>query len=626
MLVVLCYGFSQELIAQDKPVREEINTNQRKKSNGNILKQESEENSSVKDTTDNPFLRIVSADQQIYDARGDDERFISAGNVRITHDSVYMFCDTAVLVNGTNLEAKGDVSIIKNDTIRIFSDSLLYLSDSLMAYFVGNVVLEDGNQQLFTSFLQYDLEKDWAIYTDTALLIADDMEIKSKRGIFHLDENYVNFYEKVTIEGEDFDLLSDSLRYYTEIKRAIFLSPTIINQGEKKIYSEGGYYDIDDGDSEFFGNAQFVEGDQVSTADTIRTSDKENTTELIGNASFKSETEEGKADKIISKNDTDEIELLGNAYFENEENKVTGERIFFDQKSSDVRVSGRSFLSNPPMIIIADELDYRKDSGLAFADGNVFWKDTSANYEIICDHARYIDSTDYMKAYNDEGKPVLKNEIEEGDTLFLSGDTLISYTVTSWVDSMQVDTHRYFQAFENVELLNLEMQGVCDSLSYNGKDSLFILFGTPFMWSDSSQYTGDTIKMAMQDNKLKQVDLLGNGMIISTTDFEFFDQIKGKVVNAFFKSGEIDKMKVLGGSESVYYMKDDSDAYTGVNTTQCTDMDFYFDEGELLQTRYYKEPTSKLTPMGKANHEALKLSGFSWQIFRRPLTVKDLFN
>jgi len=168
------------------------------------------------------------------------------------------------------MQANGNISILKNDTIRIFSDSLNYQSDSLMAYFVGNVVLEDGSQQLFTSFMQYDLEKDWAIYNDTALLVSDGMKIKSRRGIFHLDENYVNFYDKVTIEGVDFDLLSDSLRYYSDLKRAVFLSPTIINQGEKRIYSESGFYDIGGGISEFAGNAQFVEGDKISTADTIK--------------------------------------------------------------------------------------------------------------------------------------------------------------------------------------------------------------------------------------------------------------------------------------------------------------------------------------------------------------------
>jgi lipopolysaccharide export system protein LptA len=607
------------VIGQDKPI---IKKERTVKENAIPIS----DNTIEKDTTKSAFLRIVSADNQIYDATGEDELFISNGNVRITHDSIFMFCDTAVLVNGVNLEAKGNVSIIKNDTIRIFADSLLYQGDSLVAYFVGNVVLEDGDQRLYTSFLQYDLEKDWAIYTDTALLIADNMEIKSKRGIFHLDENYVNFYENVTIEGQDFDLLSDSLRYYTEMKRAVFLSPTLINQGNKRIYSEGGFYDIDDKISEFFGNAQFIDGDQTSTADTIRNNEDENITELIGNARFKSEDEEGRANKILSKKNVDEVELLGNAFFENSDNKVTGEAILFNEKTNDVKVSGRSVLSSPPMIIIADDLDYRQDSGFAFADGNVIWKDTSANYEIVCDHARYIDSIDYMKAYNDQGKPVLKNEVSEGDTLLLSGDTLISYTIIVGNDSIGVDTHRYFQAFKNVEMINAEMQGVCDSMSYNGKDSIFTLFGSPLMWADSSQYSGDTIMMAMSENKIKQVDLLVDAMILSTSDFEFFDQVKGKIINAYFVAGDIDRMKVTGGAESVYYMKDEDEYYTGVNETKCSNMTFIFEDGELLQTRYYIEPSSKLSPMQKANHENIKLQGFNWQMFRRPLTLSDLFN
>ena len=580
----------------------------------------------VKDTTDNPSLKIRSADNQLYDATGDDERFIMVGNVRISHDSTYMFADRAVLINGVTMQANGNISILKNDTIRVFSDSLNYESDSLMAYFVGNVVLEDGSQQLFTSFLQYDLERDWAIYNDTALLVTDGMKIKSRRGIFHLDENYVNFYDKVTIEGTDFDLLSDSLRYYTELKRAVFLSPTIINQGEKRIYSESGFYDIGGGKSEFSGNAQFVEGDKISTADTIRNDSESNLTELIGNAVYKSQDEIGRADKIISHTDTDEIELIGNAYFKNPDNEVSGSTIFFNKTTGAVKVSGRSVLSNPPFIIEADDLDYNKDTGAARADGNVTWTDTSSNYQIICDHARYIDSTDFMRAYNDVGKPVLKNEISEGDTLLLSGDTLISYTVTMGHDSIGIDTHRFFQAFANVEMINKDMQAIADSLSYNGRDSIFSLFGSPVMWSDSSQYSGDTIKISMVDNEIEKVKIDGSALILTSSDYLFFDQIKGKLIIANFVQGNIDRMRVDGGAQSVYYMKDEEQAYMSVNETTCSNMTFLFDEGELWQTRYYKEPTSKMTPMKMADHEAIKLPGFRWMMDLRPMTIDDLYN
>ena len=572
-----------------------------------------------KDTTKSSLLYVDRADRQLFDASGEVEKLNLWGNVRLTHDSIYMFCDSAVLIKNT-LSAKGNISIIKNDSMRIFSDSLLYLGDSLMAYFVGNVVMENGDRQLFTSFLQYDLEKDWAIYTDTALLITENMQVKSKRGIYHVDDQFVNFYENVTIDGDDFNLLSDSLRYYTELDRAVFLSPTLIHQKEKTIYAEGGFYDMDDKISEFFGNAQFKENDKTSTADTIRNNDVNNITELIGNAIYTSNEETGKARTIIYNQADEEFDLIGDAYFKNSENEVTGDSINYKKVSQDVKVVGRSFLSNPPMIIYADDLDYRKDEGIAIANGNVIWKDTSSNYEIICDHARYIDSTDYMKAYNDIGKPLLKNEVAENDTMFLSGDTLISYTKI-----VETDTFRFFSAFEHVEMLNTDMQAISDSLSYNGQDSIFTLYGNPYMWSDSSQYNADTIVIFMVANEIEKVDLLDNSLILSTSDFQFFDQIKGKRIEANFLLGDIDNMIVTGGSESVYYMKDSENAYIGVNETKCSNMSFLFENGELIQTRYYKEPISKLTPMGRANHESMKLDGFDWKITDRPLKIEDLY-
>lgn len=571
------------------------------------------------DTLKTEFLYVDRADRQLFDASGEEEKLNLWGDVRITHDSVFMFCDTAIIVNN-DLSAKGNISIIKNDSLRIFSDSLLYLGDSLMAYFVGNVVLEKGGQQLFTSFLQYDMERDWAIYTDTALLVTENMQVKSKRGIFHVDEQYVNFYEKVTVEGENFELLSDSLRYYTELDRAIFLSPTLINQENKVIYSEQGYYDIDDKKSEFYGNAQFKEDDKISTADTIRNDDANNLTELIGNAVYQSSDEEGRADVINYKTDEEEFELIGNAFFKNPENEVTGNKIIYKKGSEDVKVVGRSFLSNPPMLIYADDLDYKKNEGIAIANGNVIWSDTSSNYEIVCDHAFYVDSTDYMRAYNDEGKPLLKNEIAEGDTLFLSGDTLISYSKV-----VETDTFRFFSAFENVEMINSEMQAIGDSLSYNGQDSIFTLYGSPFMWSDSSQYNADTIVIFMVDNEVEKLDLLNKALILTTEDFQFFDQIKGDKINANFSNGNIQRMIVTGGSESVYYMKDSEKAYIGVNETKCTNMSYVFEEGDLIRSNYYKDPVSKLTPMEKANHESMKLDGFDWKMNLRPLKLEDLY-
>ncbi|MEE9438430.1 MAG: OstA-like protein [Saprospiraceae bacterium] len=576
-------------------------------------------NETTSDTTKRKGLIVDSADSQFFDGSTDPEKLYLRGNVRLTHDSIFMFCDTAILV-GNDMHAKGNISIIKNDTIRIFSDSLLYRGDSLMAYFVGNVVLENGSQQLFTSFLQYDIKRDWAIYTDTALLVSSNMKLKSKRGIFHLKDDYINFYEKVTIEGEGFDLLSDSLRFYTNQQKAVFLSPTIINQEGKKIYCETGFYDIDDKIAEFVGNAQFIDGDNVSSADLIKSDENKNTIELIGNAVNYSKTDFSKADKIIYNKSTEDIELTGNAYYKNIDNQVKGDKILYYKKTDKVSIIGRSYMSNPPMIIIADDLDYDKTSGLAIAKGNVIWKDTASNYEIVCDHATYQEKSDKMIAYNDVGKPLLKNEVTKGDTLFLSGDTLISFS-----RYFNQDTFHYFTAFANVEMLNADIQAIGDSIVYSGRDSTFVLSGNPTMWYDTSQFKADTIIINMENKTVKNVNLRDKAILLQTKDFTYFDQIQGNDIDIHFVAGDINKMIVTGGAKSVFYMKDDDDgAFVAVNETECTNMKFLFDKGELFQTRYYIAPTSKMTPMSMANHETIKLKEFNWMIDLRPLTMEDL--
>lgn len=572
----------------------------------------------IHDTTKRKGLVVEQANSQFFDASGEVEKLFIRGDVILSHDSTVMYCDTGVIA-GKDFYANGNIIIIRNDTTQIFADSLLYRSDSMMAYFVGNVVLEEGDRKLFTSFLQYDMEKEWAIYTDTALLQGPNIEVKSKRGVFHLKEDYVNFYEKVTITGDDFDLLSDSLRYYSDLEKAVFLSPTLINQGQSKIYCEEGYYDMKNESSLLIGNAQFVDEERTYTADTIRNDERTKLTELVGNARFTGPDENGNAHKILYNKETESVELIGDAYYKNPENEVKGQRIYYDKTTDDVSVSGRSYLSNPPMIIYADQLNHKKSEGVSFADGNVIWIDTSNNYEIECDHAFFIDTSSYMKAYNDEGKPLLKNELNEADTLFLSGDTLFSFT-----EVVDQDTFRFFAADNNVELLSEDMQAISDSLVYDGRDSIFRLFSNPVMWSDSSQFSADTIFVNMVDNEVKDVSLIQNAMIISTEDFLFFDQVGGAKIDALFRDDDIYRMYVKGQAKSVYYMKDEG-AYIGVNKTVCESMKFIFVDGELTQTRYYNTPTSQIEPMEKANHNGLKLNGFNWRIDQKPKVLEDLY-
>lgn len=577
----------------------------------------------AQDTTKKKAVIVQNANSQKLDARTDTTYQYLQGDVRMVYDSTYLYCDTAVITE-YKFVGMGNVSIVKGDSIKLFADSVVYYLDSAMVYFYGfadgNVVLENIENQLFTNYLIYDMDRDIAMYTNRGLLITPDSKVKSKRGFFHVNSHYANFYDDVTVEGKDYDILTDSLRFYSDTKVAKFLAPVVINQGAKRIYSDKGFFDTDDNIGEFIGNAQFIEDGNTSTADKILYNGDEELTSLLGNAKYRSDLESGEADSIFYNQKTDKIKLQGDAKFRDQKNEVTGDLINYDKKTEAMNVVGRSFLSNPPYLVLADDLDYQKSTGLAFADGQVVWQDTSSDYTIYADHIRYMKEKSFVKAYNDEGKPILENMLNETDTLFLSGDTLVAYKEVY----AEGDTQKVFLSYASVEILMEDMQAICDSLSYVERDSQFVLYQDPIMWSDSSQFSGDTVHLKLKNSTIDKVELDGNAIIISTEDMLFFNQIAGKRADAYFENKKIRLLDVVGDARSVYYLTDDEKAYIGANETECRQMIFRFASGELEQTRFYEENKHLLTPMDQVNHESIKVQGYNWDPSSRPLTIEDL--
>ncbi len=83
-------------------------------------------------------------------------------------------------------------------------------------------------------------------------------------------------------------------------------------------------------------------------------------------------------------------------------------------------------------------------------------------------------------------------------------------------------------------------------------------------------------------------------------------------------------MDVDGDAQIVYYLTDDEKAYSGVNTTEASNMSFLLKDNKITDIRNYREPKSKVLPMKKTDHEAIKVKGFIWNIDKRPSGEKDL--
>jgi lipopolysaccharide export system protein LptA len=336
---------------------------------------------------------------------------------------------------------------------------------------------------------------------------------------------------------------------------------------------------------------------------------------LRGNALTQDSARVARANTILYNRETEDSELQGNAFFKDEKQDIKTDTLRYQAKSKTYTTRGRSTIVNENQILIADYVDFDSKDSLGIAKGNVFWQDTAQKTSLRCLEMAYNQRTDYIKASGD--RPILTTLIDN-DTLWLRADTIITFKPNP------EDSLRTMLAHYNVRMYKKNFQAVCDSLSYTQQDSMFRLFREPIVWSDTSQLTGDTIRILLKEKKLDRVFLRNNGFIVNSKDEIYFNQIKGRDITAFWEGDDIRRMRVEGNAESLYYALDEANAYIGVNKMICSDMLVYFGDNKVDNIRFYSQPKATMHPMKQANHEELKLKGYRWEVKRRPKDLQSL--
>ncbi len=538
------------------------------------------------------------------------------GNVQIRQGPTFMSCDTAILNDKeNNLIAYGNVIIQQGDTLTIFADSLSYKGNEELAELFGDVSLLNKDKELYTDQLTYNLKSKVATYFTSATLVNDSTQLTSRRGYYYVQTNDAFFKDTVNVVNPEFSLNSDTLQYNTTTNIATFHGPTRIVQNESKIYCESGFYNTSTRDAKLYDNAQFVKGEQQATADTIIYDGTLKEVILEKNARFREGDKNARADKIRYVESTEVTFMEGNATYNSKDQNIVSDTIVYDSKNELYKTKSRSVIVDGSQILKADNVNFNDAEGVGHAEGNVIWVDTAEQLTIVCEEVDYKKETDYILA---KGERPMLISLVDNDSLWLTSDTLVSFRENP------EDSLRTLIAYNDVRIFKSDLQAICDSLSYNTGDSVFHFYHDPIIWSDTSQFSADTMHIQMADNKIDRIFLVNKAFIINSPDELYFNQIKGKHVIAFFEESDIRRMKVEGNAETVYYLLDDEDAYIGVNKSICSEMMIYFGDNKVDDIRYYDTPKGQLTPMQKANHDLFILEGFRWETKRRPMTLEDL--
>ena len=192
------------------------------------------------------------------------------GDVRLRHDSMYMWCDSALIFQQLNsVEAFGSVRMEQGDTLFIFGDYLYYDGSTQIAMLRENVRMINGETVLTTDSLNYDRVFSLGYYFEGGTLTDVDNVLTSFWGEYNTATKLAVFNHDVTLTNPSFVLTSDTLEYSTLTKVATILGPSDIFSDANHIYSERGTYDTSTDQAVLLDRSVINSGGRHLTGDSL---------------------------------------------------------------------------------------------------------------------------------------------------------------------------------------------------------------------------------------------------------------------------------------------------------------------------------------------------------------------
>jgi len=446
----------------------------------------------------------------------------------------------------------------------------------------------NGNVSLKHNDLYMDCDSAW-YYDDTNQVLAYSRIHIWQGDTIHIRGEYLSYdgntrkaflTDSVVLSDKEMQLFTDKIDYDVNTQIANYDTWGRILNGDNTLTSRVGTYYSDRKMLHFRDSVRIVNPDYVMTADTMRYDTGREIvwftgpTEAVGDSIYLY-CENGWSD---TRNDVSQ--LMKNAVLDNREQRITGDTLWYDEKSG----KGEGF-------------------------GRVTITDTTDNITGGGNYAWYVKRPEEFLL---TGTPWF-TLFSEDDTLTLKADTLRAIPLE---DTAGV-SHRLLKAFHKCRIFSREMQGRCDSLSYSFMDSVIRLYDDPIVWSRGNQMTADSIALFTVNSKADHMEMYNNAFVVSEVDTARYDQISGKNLSGYFIDNKLQRIKVTGNGEAIYYVVD-GEELVGVNRARSSTIEILFEESRIVEIYQNQSPDGTLNPPLKVPDSEMRLDGFRWHPDLRP--------
>lgn len=320
------------------------------------------------------------------------------------------------------------------------------------------------------------------------------------------------------------------------------------------------------------------------------------------------------SDTLEYSTDTKIATILGPSVIVSDSATIRTSKGWYDTVADKSLLLDRSQVVSGNRILIGDSIAYDKQTGFGEAFGNMSIQDTLQKVTLEGQYGYYNELTEY--AFATDSARFL--EYSGVDTLFLHADTLEMITVDS--------LYREIKAFYGVRFFRTDLQGVCDSLQFNTKDSVLYMFRDPILWNEQYQIFGDTILVFMNDSAIDYAHVKEYAFAIQHIDSTYYNQLKGSDLKAYFEGQVVKQIDVSGNAESIFYPIENDGAKVGLNESKSGFLSIWIKQNKLERLKIWPTPIGSLTPIPDLKPEQKTLKDFKWYDYLRPKDKGDIFN
>ena len=488
-----------------------------------------------------------------------------------------------------------DVQILKGD-VCFRHDSVLMYCDS--AYF-------------------FEKQNSLHAFGHVHLLQGDSIEGFGDVLYYNGNTKLARFRKRVKlIHNNTTTLCTDSLNYDRARNIAYYFSGGTIEDSLNVLTSRKGEYTPNNHQAIFRGKVELVNPNFVLTADTLYYNTESYQADLVGPTQIIYEEET----TILSSNGwyntkTEKSKLLDRSRIIHADGMtLTGDTIYYDKAIGFGRVFGHM-----------QSTDSTNHMTLYGNKGEV-WEQTNNGY--VTDSAMVVDWSDSTMYTYMHADTLFTEEIPYQIFQLIPKDSILVDSVwqaqapdTLWKDT----SYQQLRAYYHVRIYREDMQSVCDSVRYHGRDSIVSLYGNPVCWNGSNQVSADSIHVYIRNGKIDYLHGIGNTIAIKQEGEEEFDQLAGKEMVAYVRDGDIHMIDVNGNAETVFYPREEDGTYIGINKTQSSFVKLYLENRQVHHVVFTTASSGVMIPLNQATQGERYLTTFFWAEHERPQQPEDIF-